>query len=412
MEVLRAEPDTDTVRALEQLAALEVFAGSPDADRLSTEALTLGQALGAGADQLGGLLRDPRDLPRQRIAAHRGDRLLPRGRAAGHAGGRQRNLGRALLNLSDPLAVTDPAAAAEAARTAAGHLRRTGAREYLAVAIANLTQALLILGDWDAAEAELTQATDADGLADNEFLACYRGWLAALRGDAAAAERMLAALPDLRASEEPAGQSKDQHRRGVHRGFPPPAAGRDAAGPRNARSRRRPRDRAKICAGRGRWPPAPPTTSLMPPPPVSCLPCSTTCQPGYLAPMQRAERDLARARLAASQRRPGRHCLLAAAIGALRERSTPYHLAHGLLDHAQYLTRRTRPEPPRQLSTKPATSPATCAASHCWIVPHTSRPQDPPYRLRAALPAQSNPQPRPRSSGLNVPICYIPACSE
>ena len=48
VEVLRADPDTDTVRALEQLAALEVFAGSPDADRLSTEALTLGQALGVG----------------------------------------------------------------------------------------------------------------------------------------------------------------------------------------------------------------------------------------------------------------------------------------------------------------------------------------------------------------------------
>ena len=40
---------------LEQLAALEVFAGSPDADRLTTEALILGQALGVGAGQLGGL---------------------------------------------------------------------------------------------------------------------------------------------------------------------------------------------------------------------------------------------------------------------------------------------------------------------------------------------------------------------
>ena len=45
-------------------------------------------------------------------------------------------LGRALLNLADALAVTDPAAAAEAARTAAGHLRRVGDRDYLAFAIA------------------------------------------------------------------------------------------------------------------------------------------------------------------------------------------------------------------------------------------------------------------------------------
>jgi len=34
VEVLQADPDTDTVRALDQLAKLEVFAGSPDADRL------------------------------------------------------------------------------------------------------------------------------------------------------------------------------------------------------------------------------------------------------------------------------------------------------------------------------------------------------------------------------------------
>ena len=35
LEVLRAEPDTDTVRALGQLAALEVFAGSPERRRRS-----------------------------------------------------------------------------------------------------------------------------------------------------------------------------------------------------------------------------------------------------------------------------------------------------------------------------------------------------------------------------------------
>ena len=45
-----------------------------------------------------------------------------------------------------------------------------------------------MLGDWDDAEAELAQAVDADGLTDIEYLACYRAWLAALRGDTAAAE--------------------------------------------------------------------------------------------------------------------------------------------------------------------------------------------------------------------------------
>jgi adenylate/guanylate cyclase family protein len=60
-------------------------------------------------------------------------------------------------------------------------------------------------------------------------------------------------------------------------------------------------------------------------------------QPGYLAPMLRAERDLARARLAAADDGPDAAAAFAAAITSLREQSTPYHLAHGLLDHAVYL---------------------------------------------------------------------------
>ena len=51
LEVLRTDPDADTVRALDGRDG-EVFAGSPDADRLSSEALMLGQALGVGLSQL------------------------------------------------------------------------------------------------------------------------------------------------------------------------------------------------------------------------------------------------------------------------------------------------------------------------------------------------------------------------
>ena len=61
-------------------------------------------------------------------------------------------------------------------------------------------------------------------------------------------------------------------------------------------------------------------------------------QPGHLAPMLQAERDLARARLAATDNnQAAAGPAFATAIAHLRERSTPYHLAHGLLDHAQYL---------------------------------------------------------------------------
>ena len=90
----------------------------------------------------------------------------------------------------------------EAARAGADHSRRAGARNDLAIAVMNLVQALLMTGDWDTAEAELAQALDADGLADIESLACYRAWLAALRGDTPTAQAILAGLADLRASED------------------------------------------------------------------------------------------------------------------------------------------------------------------------------------------------------------------
>ena len=60
-------------------------------------------------------------------------------------------------------------------------------------------------------------------------------------------------------------------------------------------------------------------------------------QPGQLAPMQRAEGDLARARLIAADANPAASPAFAAAIAGLRQHSTPYHLAHGLLDHAAHL---------------------------------------------------------------------------
>ena len=55
--------------------------------------------------------------------------------------------------------------------------------------------------------------------------------------------------------------------------------------------------------------------------------------------MQRAERDLVRARLAATDGDLVAAAAFADAVGSLRELSTPYHLAHGLLDYAQFLTR-------------------------------------------------------------------------
>ncbi len=338
VEVLRTDPDTDTVHALEQLATVEVFAGSPEADRLSAEALALGQDLDVGADQLGGL-------------------FLTRGIYLGFAGGRRLqaaaymreavrlatqtgdnlSLGRALLNLSDALAVTDPAASAEAARTASAHLRRSGARDYLSVATTNLALALLTLADWDTAQEELDRAADSDGLADHEFIASSRGWLAALRGDAAIAQTMLAGLQDRRSSEDP----QDQAAISLIEAFIADARGQPQDALRHARDTLTHADVLGISheALRWAWPLAARATYDLRDTAATreLLSLIDGYQPGHLAPMLRAERDLARARLAPGDGELAAAPSFASAITGLRELSTPYHLAHGLLDQAEYL---------------------------------------------------------------------------
>jgi class 3 adenylate cyclase/predicted ATPase len=340
VEVLRADPDTDTVRALGELAQLEVFAGSPDADKLTTEALTLGQALGTGAGQLTGLFttrsiyhgmagRHPQAIAYLREAA----------RLAGQAGDNVR-LGVVLLNLSQALAFTDPAAAADTADTAAGHLRRAGARNHLSFAITNRASALLLLGDWDTAEQELSQVVESGELAGIDYLPCYLGWLAALRGDADTAGTMLGALRDLQASEDP----QDKALISIAEACTAVARHEPGNALRHARDTLSHVDALGIthefvCWA---WPLAARTAHDMDDTAAlgELLTLLDSYQPGHLAPMLRAERDLARARLAGHAGDPGATASFATAIATLRDHSTPYHLAHGLLDHAQHLSRR------------------------------------------------------------------------
>jgi hypothetical protein len=58
---------------------------------------------------------------------------------------------------------------------------------------------------------------------------------------------------------------------------------------------------------------------------------------GHLPPLLRAERALARARMRAADGDPDADAALAAAVGELRAFVSPYHLAHALLDRAEYL---------------------------------------------------------------------------
>ncbi len=336
--VLREDPDTDTVQALSQLAMLETFAGGPAADPLTAEALALGQDLVADDAILADLFTTRaiylgltgHRLPQAAAYLREAVRLAEQA-------GDTRRLGRALLNLAHMLAATDPAAAAEAARAAVTNLRRAGARGQLAIAVTNLVQALLMTGDWDTAEGELTQAIDADDLGDAEHIRCCRAWLAALRGDTATAQAALAALRDMRASED----VQDQEQIVVVEAFTAAARRQPAAALRHARAALDQADVVGISHEylRWAWPLAARAAYDLADTAAAAglLAMLDGYQPGQLAPMQRAEGDLARARLIAADANPAASPAFAAAIAGLRQHSTPYHLAHGLLDHAAHL---------------------------------------------------------------------------
>ncbi len=344
VEVLQAAPDADAVLALEQLATLEVFAGSSDADRLSAEALSLGQDLDVRPDLLASLLLTRGiylGLGQRRAQAAAYFREAAR---LATLGGDTFLLGRALFNLADTLAVTDSAAAAEAARQAAGHLRRTGARDYLAVATMNLAEAQLQLGEWDMAAETLsqldTQLADSQGPGRVDSLACYQGWLAALRGDTATAGTLLAGLRDVRASEDP----QDRSMVGTVEAFTAAARGEPRQALRHARAvlSQTPALGVSHEYHRWGWPLAARCAHDLGDHAATreLLAMLDSYAPGHLASMLRAERDLIRVRLAVSDDDDADPAAFAAAITGLREHSTPYHLAHGLLDQAGYLSGR------------------------------------------------------------------------
>ena len=336
LEVLRTEPDVDTVRALGRLASLEVWSGSSDADRLTTDALILGQALRVETKELMALFisRAIYLLVRDRrpeAAAY----LRESVRLATQAG-ETLEVGRALVNLSDAEADTDLPAAAQDARAAAGHLRRAGASRHLAVAIANLAQALVMLGDWDAAEAEVSTVADADGVAGFDYVVGYRGLIAALRGDIATAQDCLNALGDLRRSED----AQDKATVSIVEAFTAAASGQREVALRHARATLSLADTLGMTADniRWAWPLAARTAFDLGDVDATAelLAMVDDRLPGQFSPLLWAERDLAHARLAALEDAAD-GAAFAIAIRSLRDHGTPYHLAHALLDHAEYL---------------------------------------------------------------------------
>jgi class 3 adenylate cyclase/predicted ATPase len=338
LAVLGPEPDTDTVGALEDLAALEIFDGGPERERLSAEALALGQALDVD-DALLATLFTTRGIAH--VFANRTAEAAAYYREAARLAERVGNaaaLSRALLNLSDLLGRTEPAGAAETARAAADHARRIGERLVLGIAIGNLAEALLALGEWDEAASVLAAAVEQDGLGDVEAIRLCGGLLAGLRGDAELASTALALRSDLPANEDVQVQALVA----VLEAFT--AAALDRPVDTLAHVRVVLGLAGAIGVGhesvRWAWPLAARTARALGDTAASVeLDALLDSHPvGHLPPLLRAERDLARACAAAEINSSEADRAFRDAVLALRQVASPYHLAHGLLDHAARLT--------------------------------------------------------------------------
>jgi tetratricopeptide (TPR) repeat protein len=198
-EVLRVDPDEDTVFALSELATLEMFGGMPGwRDRVEA-ALGLAQELGVPKGQLAKLFM-VRGIAFTRVNSA-DDAVAAYEEAASLAeqAGDSRMLALCLTNLARVLL---PALAVVADARACDLARRMGASGLLGGCVENLAWTLIYLGDWDEAERVLAAALSVDGLETEDEVHSTVAFLAALRGDTATWEAH-ADLPVMRGSEDP-----------------------------------------------------------------------------------------------------------------------------------------------------------------------------------------------------------------
>jgi class 3 adenylate cyclase/tetratricopeptide (TPR) repeat protein len=339
--VLRSDADRNTVEALIELATLETFGGGADAHRLASESLELGQALDVGPSTLCDLFvtRGLAAAFQNRYAEAAAD--LEYAVQVADRAGETRGWTRASLNLGSILLATDPPTAAETSRRSADRARQIGDLYALPIAVANLVVALLFAGDWDEAEAVLQHSVDVDEFNDAAgYVESYVAILSALRGDLGPAAETAAALPAMRASEDP----QDLAIVGVVDAILAQARGEltDALGHARAALKLAPAVGIASEFVLWAWPQAVRNALQLDDRAVvgELLTLLDGYPVGYLPRLLRAERSLARARLRAAEGDPAADVALADAIAELRAVGSPYHLAQALLDRADHLDAR------------------------------------------------------------------------
>jgi class 3 adenylate cyclase/tetratricopeptide (TPR) repeat protein len=338
LETLRAEVDADMVNALAQLAGLEIFVGDPTGPAHAEEALLLGQEVEVPTGLLAhlfiirGLGHSFSNRVQEAIAA-----LEFAARLAERAGDSQ-NQARALLNLSSLFVLSDARSSADAASASAELARRVGSRNLLSIAVGNLFMARLMQGDWDAAQRVLDDSVQRDALDNDPFLGANLALLAALRGEVEAA-RAHAAIPRFRDSED----AQECGWAAIVDLFIAQASGR----PDEVAERAEEALGFAGALGLGHevifwaWPAA--VRAAFDRDDLDAvrrhLELLDSHPLGHVPPLLRAERSLARARLAAARDEPDADGPLAAAVAKLRTAGSPYHLAHALLDLADHRAR-------------------------------------------------------------------------
>lgn len=339
LTVLQPDPDADTVSCLRALATQLVFAGDAEpAHQLMDEAFRLAQDLDladAGLTHLftsSGLVFAHLNRPVQAEVAFREAARRAESSEDGIA------VARALLNLSDVLLARDPSAAAEPAARAVEQARRVGARQVLAVASGNLVQAQVLTGDWTQA-LETLQGAEVGGLVGGltaaPFVALFRLVLCALRGETEALDQPLAVVTghwtasdevQLRMAAALAQAVAAAARRQPARVL---AYAAEIFTDQTVSWHEGPRwvwsfaaDAALALEDHARV--------------VGLLDWLDGRPPGHVPSVLRADRLRVRARLLAADGDPAAAGAFDTAVQALRRFGSPYHLAVGLLDQAEF----------------------------------------------------------------------------
>jgi tetratricopeptide (TPR) repeat protein len=338
LAVLEADPDADTVNALAELATVHAFAGSAtEANQVSDAALAQAQALGlpdailAGLFAIGGISHGLANRPAQAAASLR--EAVLRAEAAGDSAA----AARALLNLGDVLVTTDPAVAAQANRAAMTHCRRIGHRYWLGTAEANLIQALLLTGDWIAAEQVYTSGVNEDRLGEDPILAFSAALMFSFTGDQARLGAALAVGHKSAGSED----TQDIAARATALAAAAAAEGSHEQALRHAKDSLAQAGAVSLRhdALRWAWPlAADAAVALGDKAEGDRLLEWLKAHPfGHIPLVLHAEGARIHARLLASNHHPDAGHAFTTAIKSLRDLGSPYHLAKGLLDHAEYL---------------------------------------------------------------------------